>query len=136
MLFKWAIIPWVNTMLRGNGTSLINQGCVNTLVGGSITGIHLYKIILSGYKRLITLNDPDCNWIPARALASPSSPPNGGSVLRCLLRSQRASRIYLRRLKILRSLLRRSSITNPKRIINLLNDRALSVVFSEEDAIG
>jgi hypothetical protein len=48
-------------MLRGNGVGLINQGCANALVGASITGIHLYKIILSGYKRLITLNDRDCS---------------------------------------------------------------------------
>jgi hypothetical protein len=48
-------------MLRGNGKSLINQGCADALVGRSITGIHLYEIILSGHKRLITLNDRDCN---------------------------------------------------------------------------
>jgi hypothetical protein len=33
-----------------------------------------------------------------------------GSVLRCLLRSQRALRIYLRGSKLIRSLLRRASI--------------------------
>jgi hypothetical protein len=57
---------------------------------------------------------------PPSALASMSSPPSGGSVLRCLLQSNRALRIYLRGPKIscdelhfvpvLRSLLRRAWI--------------------------
>jgi len=57
---------------------------------------------------------------PPSALASTSSPPSGGSFLRCLIRSNRALRIYLKGSKIscaelhfvpvLHSLLRRASI--------------------------